>query len=210
MLKLVNTFEIDEIELYIEQVLVKQWVNHLLGKVAELDYGYGPSSIPIALTYGCKAYKNEEECEAQEGDDQSEGAEEVQDDVHGVFEFMGEEENNVNVVSSFLVVHEAMESEQGRYVSLDGEGCDVSNNPNLEDQMKFSLVQYHSAPSLQFENVENIGNVVSSDRTPWENTNIGNIVGQVFIQKQIYNILQSCTLLVHTKSTLLFYRPKSS
>ncbi|RVW20570.1 hypothetical protein CK203_111759 [Vitis vinifera] len=38
--------------------------------------------------------------------------------------------------------------EQGRYVSVDGEGCDMSNNPDLENPMEFSPVQYHSAPSL--------------------------------------------------------------
>ena len=50
------------------------------------------------------------------GDDQSERAKDVQHDVHNAFEFMGEEENNVNVVSIFLTIHEAMKSEQGRYV----------------------------------------------------------------------------------------------
>ena len=57
-----------------------------------------------------------------------------------------------------------MEIEQGIYVSMDVEGCDMSNNLDPEDPIEFSPVQYHSAPSLQFENVENIGNVVSSDR----------------------------------------------
>ncbi|RVW66259.1 hypothetical protein CK203_066390 [Vitis vinifera] len=108
--------------------------------------------------------------------------------VMGVFEFIDEENNNVNVVSSFLALHEAMESEQRRYVSVDRECCDMLNNPDFEDPIEFSLVQYHSAPSLQFENVENIGNVVSSDWTPWGNTNIGNsggefMVGQVFNSK---------------------------
>ncbi|RVW72698.1 hypothetical protein CK203_056752 [Vitis vinifera] len=45
-------------------------------------------------------------------------------------------------------LYKAMESEQGRYVSVDGEGCDMSNNPDPEDSMEFSPVQYHSAPSL--------------------------------------------------------------
>ena len=57
-----------------------------------------------------------------------------------MFEVIDEENNNVNVVSSFLALHEAMESEQGRYVSVDGEGCDMS--------IEFSSIQYHSAPSL--------------------------------------------------------------
>ncbi|RVW47325.1 hypothetical protein CK203_089682 [Vitis vinifera] len=57
---------------------------------------------------------------------------------------------------SFLALHEAMKSEQGRYVSVNGEGCDMSNDLDHEDPIEFSHVQYHSTPSLQFENVENI------------------------------------------------------
>ena len=75
-------------------------------------------------------------------------AEDIQHDGDRVFEFIDEENNNVNVVSSFLALHEAMEGEQGRYVSVDGEGCDMSNNPDPEDPIEFSPVQYHSAPSL--------------------------------------------------------------
>ncbi|KAL6322509.1 hypothetical protein AAG906_009811 [Vitis piasezkii] len=93
MLKLVNTFGMDEVELYIEQV-----------------------SAPVAMTYECRVDADEKKCESQEGDDQT--------------------------------LHEAMESEQGRYVFVDGKGCDVSNNSDPEDPMEFSLVQYHSAPSL--------------------------------------------------------------
>ena len=204
MLKLVNTFGMDEIELYIEQVSVQPRVRgQLLGNftqlllgqndnVEEFEYGCGPSSAPVAMTYECRADEDEdedeEECESQEGDDQSERAEDIQHDGDGVFEFIDEENNNVNVVSYFLTLHEAMESEQGRYVSMDGECCDMSNNPDPDDPIEYSPVQYHSAPSLQFENVENIGNVVSSDWTPWGNTNIGNsggefMVGQVFNSK---------------------------
>ncbi|RVW70446.1 hypothetical protein CK203_058335 [Vitis vinifera] len=177
----------------------------------EFEYGCGPSSALVAMTYECRADEDEdeEECESQEGDDQSERAEDIQHDGDRVFEVIDEENNNVNVVSSFLALHEAMEGEQGRYVSVDREGCDMSNKPDHEDPIEFSPVQYHSAPSLQFENVENIGNAVSSDWTPWGNTNIGNsggefMVGQVLIQKQIYNMLRSCTLLVHIKSTTSF------
>ena len=95
-----------------------------------------------------------------------------------------------------------------------GPHCDMSNNPDPEDPIKFSLVQYNSAPSLQFENIENIGNVVSSDWTPWGNTNIGNSGGEFrlakfLIQKQIYNMLRSCTLLVHIKSTLMLSQLQS-
>ena len=82
--------------------------------VEELDYGCGPNSAPIAMTYRCKANEDDKECESQEDDDQSERVEDVQHDGHEVFEFMDEEENNVNIVSSFLALHESMKSEQGR------------------------------------------------------------------------------------------------
>ncbi|RVW12194.1 hypothetical protein CK203_084241 [Vitis vinifera] len=160
MLKLVNTFGMDEIELYIEQVPVQPQVRgQLLGNftqlllgqndnVEEFEYGCGPSSAPVAMTYECRADEDEEECESQEGDDQSERAEDIQHDGDGVFDVIDEENNNVNVVSSFLALHKAMEDEQGRYVSVDGKCCDMSNNPDPEDPIEFSTVQYHSAPSL--------------------------------------------------------------
>ncbi|RVX02949.1 Serine/threonine-protein phosphatase 7 long form-like [Vitis vinifera] len=110
MLKLVNTFGMDEIELYIEQVTVQP-----------------------------RRDEDEEECESQEGDDHSGRAEDIQHDGDGVFEFIDEENNNVNVVSSFLALHEAMEGKQGRYVSVDGESCAMSNNPDPEDPIEFSL-----------------------------------------------------------------------
>ncbi|RVW75015.1 hypothetical protein CK203_053689 [Vitis vinifera] len=115
----------DEIELYIEQVPVQPRVRgqllgnftHLLlrenDNVEEFEYGCEPSSAPVAMTYECRADEDEDECESQEGDDQSERVGDVQHDGHGVFEFMDEENNNVNVVLSFLALHEAMESEQG-------------------------------------------------------------------------------------------------
>ena len=150
----------------VRRQLLGNFTHLLLGEndnVEEFEYGYGPSSVPIAMTYECRADEDEDECESQEGDDQSERVGDVQHDGHGVFEFMGEENNNVNVVLSFLALYEAMESEQGRYVFVDGEGCDMLNNLDPEDPMKFSPVQYHLAPLLQFENVKNIGNVISSD-----------------------------------------------
>ncbi|RVX14808.1 hypothetical protein CK203_011917 [Vitis vinifera] len=92
------------------------------------------------MTYECRADEDEKECESQEGDDQSEGVEDVQHDGHRAFKFMDKENNNVNVVSSFLALHKAMENEQGRYVSVDGKGCDMSNNPYSKDLMEFSPI----------------------------------------------------------------------
>ena len=50
---------------------------------------------------------------------------------------------------------------------MDTAFCDVSNNPDVEDSDESSPIQYHLGPSPQFENVENFGNVISSDWTPW-------------------------------------------
>ena len=58
--------------------------------VEELDYGCGPNSAPIAMTYRCKANEDDKECELQEDDDQSERVEDVQHNGHEVFEFMDE------------------------------------------------------------------------------------------------------------------------
>ena len=44
---------------------------------------------------------------------------------------------------------------------------DVSNNLDDEDLDESSLVQYHLTPSPQVENVENLGNAISSYWTPW-------------------------------------------
>ena len=56
-----------------------------------------------------------------------------------------------------------MENEKGRYLSMDEAGCDVSNIPNPKDLVESSPIQYHLVPSLEFENVENFGNSISSD-----------------------------------------------
>ena len=76
MLKLVNTFGMDEIELYIEQVplqpqvrgqLLGNFTHLLLGEndnVEEFEYGCGPSSAPIAMTYERRADEDEEKGES--------------------------------------------------------------------------------------------------------------------------------------------------
>ncbi|RVX03558.1 hypothetical protein CK203_027878 [Vitis vinifera] len=160
--------------------LLGNFTQLLLGQndnVKEFEYGCGPSSAPVAMTYECRADEDEDEekCESQEGDDLSERAEDIQHDDDRVFEVIDEENNNVNVVSSFLDLHEAME--------------------DPEDPIEFSPVQYHSAPSLQFENVENIGNAVSSDWTLWGNTNIGNLGGE-FMCTSEYIVVESTTKLL--------------
>ena len=75
--------------------------------------------------------------------------------------------------------------------SIDVPSCNVSNNQNpdnLDPEDERGTVNYYLAPSPQFENVENFGNVVSCDWTLWVNYNTANsseefIVGQVFTFK---------------------------
>ena len=58
---------------------------------------------------------------------------------------------------------------------MDVVSCDVSNNPYPNDLVEFSLVQYHLAPSLPVENVEDFGNV-SSDSFHEETIILENLV----------------------------------
>ena len=48
------------------------------------------------------------------------------------------------------------------YVSVHAASCDVSNNLDVEEPAESSTV-----PSPQFEHVQNFGNAISSDWTPW-------------------------------------------
>ena len=64
--------------------------------------------------------------------------------------------------------------------------CDVSNNPDAEEPDESSPVQYHFAPSPQFEHVENFGNVISSDQTPWVNHTTRYSSGE-FVTGQVFN-----------------------
>ena len=68
-----------------------------------------------------------------------------------------------------------MKNEKERYLYVDMPSCNVSNNPNPkdldpEDPNERGTIYYYLAPSPKFENVENFGNVVSSDWTPCEGT----------------------------------------
>ena len=120
MLKLVNTTGMEEIELYLELVLVEPQVNQSVGtytnlllgendNVEELDYKCEPSSAPIIVTDRCEVYEDDKDYEDQEGDedgdDESDGDGDVQVDGH---------------VSSFLTLHQLMENKQGRCLC----GCD--------------------------------------------------------------------------------------
>ena len=94
----------------------------------------------------------------------------------------------MDIVPSFLTINQLMENEQGICLSMDVPCCDVSNNPFPEDPDERGTINYYLAPSPQFENMKNFGNVVSSNWTPWLNYNTANsseefVVGQVFCSK---------------------------
>ncbi|KAL6328790.1 hypothetical protein AAG906_003807 [Vitis piasezkii] len=134
--------------------------------------------VPIDLQMN-SPLEDEEEEEGTQCDDDSVGAEDIHND----------DNQDREGSSPFLAVREAIEREQMRYVAVDGEGCNLSNNPDIEDlddPIELSPMQYHLAPSPQFENVENIGHVVSSEWTPWGNTLMGHPIGE-FIVGQIFN-----------------------
>ena len=62
---------------------------------------------------------------------------------------------------------------------MDVPSCDVSNNldpkdRDPEDPNERATANYYLAPSPQFENVGNFGNVVSNDWIPWVNYNTTN------------------------------------
>ena len=123
MLKLVNTTDMEEIELYIEVVRVKPQVNQSVGaytdllvgvndNVAELDYGCGPSSAPTPDTDRCELYGNNEDCEDGEANDESN--EDDDDESNGDIDVQAD-----GHLSFFHTFNQVLENEQGIYVSVD-------------------------------------------------------------------------------------------
>ena len=85
---------------------------------------------------------------------------------------------------------------------MDATSRDVSNNPDVEVPDESSPVQYHLAPSPQFENVDNFGNVISNYWTPWVKRTTKYsceefVVGQVFNSK---SALQETTKIFSIKA----------
>ena len=79
-----------------------------------------------------------------------------------------------------------MENEQGIYVSVHVASCDVSNKSDAEELDESSLVHYHLPPSPQFEHIQNFGNAISSDWTPWVQHTTGYSSGE-FVAAQVFN-----------------------
>ena len=125
----------------------------------------GTSNVQNPFTFEHKVKEDEENEEGRQCDDDNVRDENVHND-----------DNHDRGSSSFLVVRETIEKEQMRYVVVGvgvggggRGGCNLSNNSNIEDlddPIELSPMQYHLAPSPQFQNIENIGHVVSSDWTP--------------------------------------------
>ena len=188
MLNLVNTTTIEEIELYIEVVPVKAQLNQSVGghvdlfvrdnyNVTQSDCGCGPSSGPIPDT----GLNGDDEDSADE-----EGNDEYDEDVD--YECDGDD-GNVEVdghASSFRTLNQVLENEQGIYVSTQAPSCDVSNHPDDKTLDESSPVHYHLPPTLQFQHVENLDNVVASCWTPWVHHTIGYSSGE-FVIGQVFN-----------------------
>ena len=79
-----------------------------------MDYGCGPCSALVAVTDRCEVNEDDQDCEDEagdeDGDNESYGDGDVQVDGH---------------VPLFLTINQLMESEQGRYLSVDVPSCDV-------------------------------------------------------------------------------------
>ncbi|RVW90032.1 hypothetical protein CK203_035857 [Vitis vinifera] len=181
MLEMHNRFGMDEVELFVEQVPIDLQMNSPIGNCMPLLLGENDvtSNVQNPFTFEHRSKEDEEDKERRQCDDDSVRAEDVHND----------DNQNREGSSPFLVVREAIEREQMRYVDVDGEECNLSNNPDtedLDDPIELSPMQYHLAPSPQFENVENIGHIVSSEWTPWGNTFMGHPIGE-FIVGQIFN-----------------------
>ena len=79
-----------------------------------------------------------------------------------------------------------MENEQGKYVFAHASSYDVSNNPDAEEPNESSPVHYHLLPSPQFEHVQNFGNIILSDWTPWVQHTTG-YSSREFVADQVLN-----------------------
>ena len=130
-------------------------------------------------TNRCGVYANDEDYKYDEAnvefdedlDDESNGDLDVQVDGH---------------VSSFQTFNQILENKQGTYIFAHAASCDVLNNPNVEEPNESSPVHYHLPPSPQFEHVQNFGNVISSDWTPWVQ-HISGYSSEEFVADQVFN-----------------------
>ena len=147
--------------------------------VTEFDNGCGPSSGPTPDTDRCGVYEDDEDCEDEEANDESD--EDVDDESNGDLDAQV-----YGHVSSFHTFNQVLENKQGIYVSTHATSCDVSNNPDAEEPDESSPIHYHLPPSPQFKHVENFGNAISSDWTPWVKRTTRYSSGE-FVAGQVFN-----------------------
>ena len=150
--------------------------------ITEFDYDCEPSSDPtpdIDRCGVCGVYGDDEDCEYDE--DNVESDEDVDDESNRDLDVQAD-----GHVSSFQTFNQVLENEQEIYVSAHAASCDASNNLNVEELDESSLVHYHLPLSPQFEHVQNFGNAISSDWTPWVQHTTGYSSGE-FVAGQVYN-----------------------
>ena len=116
MLEMYNRFEMDEVELFVEQIPLHLHVNSPIDNLSHLllDRNDDNCNVPNPLTI-----------KYREGYDEGEEDERQCSDNSVRIENSCEEG-----CSSFVVVGEAIEREQIRYVAFDEQGCNLSNNSN--------------------------------------------------------------------------------
>ena len=66
-----------------------------------MNYGYGPSSSPVAITNRCEVNEDDQYCEDERGDNESDGDGDVQAYGH---------------ILSLLTLNQLIDNDQGRYV----------------------------------------------------------------------------------------------
>ena len=182
MLNMVNTIAIEEIELFVEVVRIHRQANQSIGgavheNVAEIDYGYGPSSGPVLDT---GVYGDVDACAYEECNDESD--EDVDDEY--------DDDLNVQAdghVSSFQTTKQVLENEQGIFVSTHALSCDVSNIADDDEGPDESApIQFHLPPTPCFEHVESIDIAISSGWTPWGQETTSYASGE-FEAGQVFN-----------------------
>ena len=145
MLEMYNRFEMDEVELFVEQISLHLHVNSPIDNLSPLLPGGNDDNcnVPNSLTI-----------------DHGEGYDEREEDERQCSDNSVRVENrHEEGCSSFVVVGETIEREQIRYVAFDEQGCNLSNNSNTEDSndpIETPQLQFHLPSSLQFEKLENI------------------------------------------------------
>ena len=125
MLEMHNRFGMDEVELFVEQTPIDLQMNSPIRNCTPLLLGEndGTNNVQNPFTLEHRSEEDEEDEEGTQCDDDSVGAEDVHND----------DNQDGEGCMSFLVICEAIKREQMRYVVVDGGGCNLSNNPNLED-----------------------------------------------------------------------------